>query len=84
MVVVQFSQALFGVGQAVMAILAYYITNWRGLSVAFAIPPICLLILLWIFQDEPARWLLTKRENERAVKILTKMANQNERVNNLK
>jgi len=51
------------------------------LSIAFAIPPFIIVILFWIFQDEPARWLLTKQKYEKAIETLTKMAKQNGRVN---
>ena len=78
--VVQFVQALFGVGQAIMALMAYYIPTWRGLSIAFVIPPIFILILFWFVLDESARWLITKRRHDEAIPILRKMARENKRV----
>jgi len=79
-VIMQFCQCLFGISQALMALMAYYITNWRTLSVAFAIPPAFIFILVWIYLDESARWLMTTQKYENAMEILTKMAKQNGRV----
>ena len=75
----QVAQALFGVGQALLAILGHYVKNWRWLGVILALPT-AIGFAVPLFMDESARWLITQNRLEDADNVLHKMAKQNGRV----
>ena len=67
--VLQVGQSLFGVGQAALAWLMAYYRDWRILSVIMALPML-MVILIWFYNDESARWLITKNRFDQANRIL--------------
>ncbi|XP_077989789.1 organic cation transporter protein-like [Glandiceps talaboti] len=68
----------FGFGYTGIAILAYFIRDWRHLKFAFNVPCIIFLVY-WCFIPESPRWLLSKGKIDKAKKIIRKTA----RVNNV-
>jgi len=76
----QIAQALFGVGQALLAILGYYIKSWRVLGAILALPT-AIGFFVPIFMDESARWLICQNRLKEADAVLHKIAKQNGKVN---
>lgn len=72
----QIAQALFGVGQALLAILGYYIKSWRVLGAILALPT-AIGFFVPIFMDESARWLICQNRLKEADAVLHKIAKQN-------
>ena len=72
-------KALFGVGQAFMAILAYYIRDWRYLAGVLALPT-AVGFTLPLFMDESARWLISQNRIKEADDVLYKIARTNKKV----
>lgn len=72
----QVAQALFGVGQAFLAILAYYIRDWRWLGAVLALPT-AVGFFVPMFMDESARWLILNNRKEEAIAVLNKIAKTN-------
>jgi len=69
-------QALFGVGQALLALIGYYVADWRYISMILAIPTATGFFIPCIL-DESARWLISKKRINEADTVLHKIANQN-------
>lgn len=69
-------QALFGVGQALLALIGYYVADWRYISMILAIPTATGFFIPCIL-DESARWLISKKRINEADAVLHKIANQN-------
>ena len=67
--VLQIGQSLFGVGQAALAWIMASYRDWRILSIIMAMPML-MVIVIWIFNDESARWLITKNRFDEANRIL--------------
>ncbi|KAG5284904.1 hypothetical protein AALO_G00031790 [Alosa alosa] len=59
----------YTIGQLVLALLAYYIRDWRWLTLAVSIPFYFFFIYSWWFL-ESARWLVLNGKSEQAVKNL--------------
>jgi len=72
----QVAQALFGVGQALLALIGYYVADWRYISMILAIPTATGFFIPCIL-DESARWLISKKRINEADAVLHKMAAQN-------
>ncbi|CAG5109617.1 Oidioi.mRNA.OKI2018_I69.chr2.g4136.t1.cds [Oikopleura dioica] len=71
----QVAQALFGVGQAIMALLAYWFPTWRVLAVIMSLPAAIGFFIPKIFQ-ESARWLISQgriAEANAALEIIAKI-----------
>ncbi|CAH0586900.1 unnamed protein product [Chrysodeixis includens] len=69
-------QLPFGLGSAVMAILAYYFRDWRKLEFALATLS-SLYIFYWLWVPESPRWLLATGQTEKAAATLKDIARQN-------
>ena len=67
--VLQIGQSLFGVGQAALAWIMASYRDWRILSIIMAMPML-MVIVIWMFNDESARWLITKNRFDEANRIL--------------
>ncbi|CAH2047324.1 unnamed protein product, partial [Iphiclides podalirius] len=69
-------QLPFGFGNAVLALLAYWLRDWRKLE--FALATISSLYLLyWFWVPESPRWLLATGETEKAIDVLENIAREN-------
>ena len=69
-------QALFGVGQALLALIGYYVADWRYISMILAIPTATGFFIPCIL-DESSRWLISKKRINEADTVLHKIAAQN-------
>ncbi|XP_053139384.1 solute carrier family 22 member 7-like [Hemicordylus capensis] len=66
----------WSVGYMLLALVAYLIRTWRWLLLAVTSP--CLIcIVIWRWIPESARWLLTKKEVEKAHSYLSRCAEVN-------
>ncbi|CAG5059240.1 unnamed protein product [Parnassius apollo] len=66
----------FVVGVVLIALLAWFVDNWRTYIFILYSPAILVCIYVW-FMNESARWLLSKGRREDAVKILKSAAKMN-------
>ncbi|KAJ2951208.1 hypothetical protein O0L34_g5601 [Tuta absoluta] len=71
-------QLPFGLGNTVMAVLAYYLRDWKKLELALAALS-SLYILYWLWIPESPRWLIADGQTEKAVDELYRAAQLNER-----
>lgn len=69
----------YTVGQLVLAVVAYFIRDWRWLTLAVSLPFYVSFLYSWWFL-ESARWLVLNRKSEQAVKNLKKVARINGRL----
>ncbi|KAF7666262.1 hypothetical protein LDENG_00112730 [Lucifuga dentata] len=65
-------------GSAVFPAIAYFVTDWRWLTISVSLPLIQ-AILTWRFLPESARWLIAKGKLEQAQTNLQKCAKMNQR-----
>ncbi|CAJ1072042.1 solute carrier family 22 member 4-like isoform X2 [Xyrichtys novacula] len=66
----------FGLGYALLPLVAYFIRGWRLLLVASAIPSLLFLPSWWLIPESP-RWLLQKGRVEEAERVIRNAARQN-------
>eukprot|EP00064_Thunnus_orientalis_P009154 superscaffoldBa00001146_g9177 len=71
----------WSVGNMVLALLAYFIRDWRHLTLAVTAPCIAAIISWW-WLPESARWLLANGRVEEAKKYLLQCAKMNGRKEN--
>ncbi|XP_070830884.1 organic cation/carnitine transporter 2-like [Chaetodon trifascialis] len=72
-----FGQCLgYGIGYALLPLLAYFIRGWRMLLVASAIPSILNISMWWVIPESP-RWLLQKGRVEEAELVIRNAAKKN-------
>ncbi|XP_067461207.1 solute carrier family 22 member 13-like [Thunnus thynnus] len=70
---------LFGaVGQCILAVMIYFIRDWRLAQLITAAPLAVVAIYIW-FIPESARWLLDRGRTEEAKQLLVKVAAINKR-----
>ena len=53
------TQFPFGIGAALLPIIAYFIRSWKSLQLAISVP-CCLLGLYYFFVPESPRWLMAE------------------------
>ncbi|XP_023954336.2 organic cation transporter protein-like [Bicyclus anynana] len=71
-------QLPFGLGNSVMAVLSYWLRDWRKLE--FALASISSFYMLyWILITESPKWLIATAQNEKALEVLRRAAKQNNR-----
>ncbi|RVE76617.1 hypothetical protein OJAV_G00010430 [Oryzias javanicus] len=68
----------WSVGNMLLALLAFFIRDWRHLTLVVT-APIVLTIISWWWLPESARWLLTHGRTEEAKKYLIQCAKMNGR-----
>ncbi|XP_072020229.1 organic cation transporter protein-like [Amphiura filiformis] len=66
----------FSVGYMTLAVLAYFIRDWRDLQLAISVP-LALFFILIPFVSESARWLMSNGKYDRAEKIIRRAAKVN-------
>ncbi|XP_041805058.1 solute carrier family 22 member 5-like isoform X2 [Chelmon rostratus] len=66
----------YGIGYALLPLLAYFIRGWRMLLVASAIPSILFFPMWWVIPESP-RWLLQKGRVEEAELVIRNAAKMN-------
>ncbi|KAH1167307.1 hypothetical protein KIL84_002790 [Mauremys mutica] len=67
---------VYTLGQILLAGLSYGIPDWRGLQLTVSLPFFFFLIYSWWFA-ESARWLILAGKDDRAVKVLQRVARMN-------
>ncbi|CAG9562781.1 unnamed protein product [Danaus chrysippus] len=68
--------SMFATGQIVMASVAWLTPSWRAMLIALHIPCFFIVTYFWLL-SESVRWLLSKRQFEKAKKILETVARIN-------
>lgn len=66
----------YSIGVAVLGVAAWIYNNYVVLQLLISIPPMILFIYYWIV-PESVRWLLSKKKNKRAIKIIKRAAKVN-------
>lgn len=67
---------IFAVGQVILGFMAMHITNYRYLLRTIYLPTALVLSYIWCI-PESVRWLMSKGQNKKALKILYKAAKTN-------
>lgn len=75
-------EIFFSFGYMLLAILAYFIRDWRVLNLVIACP-ICLFLLTIPFVPESPRWLISRNRCDKAEKIILKAAKGNNKEDQL-
>ncbi|XP_026815859.1 organic cation transporter protein [Rhopalosiphum maidis] len=68
----------FNLGHMSMALISYFIRNWRQFQLAITLPSLFFFTYWWIIPESP-RWLLAVGKEKQARKILTTGASRNNR-----
>ncbi|XP_078122281.1 solute carrier family 22 member 6 [Sander vitreus] len=68
----------YTVGQLILAVIAYFIRDWRWLTLAVSLPFYVSFLISWWFH-ESSRWLVMSNKPEQAIKNLKRVANFNGR-----
>ncbi|KAG8011506.1 Solute carrier family 22 member 2 [Nibea albiflora] len=71
-------QMFFSVGNLLLPLLAYYITDWRWLQVVISAPYLFFLSYHWFMPESP-RWLASQKKYSKALKITEAMAKENKK-----
>ncbi|XP_066467448.1 solute carrier family 22 member 3 [Tiliqua scincoides] len=69
-------QMFFTLGVVILPGVAYLIPTWKGIQLATTLPNFLFLLYYWLVPESP-RWLLTRNEGEKAMKIMHSIAKQN-------
>nr|XP_020664743.1 solute carrier family 22 member 2-like [Pogona vitticeps] len=69
-------QVAFTVGLLALAAIAYAIPHWRWLQLAVTLPNFFFLLYFWCLPESP-RWLIAQQENDKALKIIKRIAKGN-------
>lgn len=72
------TQFPFGIGAALLPLIAYFIREWQSLQLAISIPCILLASFYWFVPESP-RWLMAEGRFDEALKILKDGAKTNNR-----
>ncbi|KAH8384562.1 hypothetical protein KR093_001027, partial [Drosophila rubida] len=68
----------YAVGEALVGLTAWMLTDWKHLQLALSIPPIFFIVYFWLV-PESVRWLLARNKHEKAVAIIRRAAQVNQR-----
>ncbi|KAM3603205.1 uncharacterized protein V6R79_018304 [Siganus canaliculatus] len=71
-------QMFFSIGNLFLPLLAYYISDWRWMQVAFTVPYILFLSYYWFIPESP-RWLISQKNSKKALEITEAMAKENKK-----
>ncbi|KAG8444467.1 hypothetical protein GDO86_009588 [Hymenochirus boettgeri] len=69
-------QMFFTLGVMIIPGIAYLIPTWQGIQLAISLPNFLFLIYYWLIPESP-RWLLIRKEKEKALKIMSDIACHN-------
>ncbi|KAG7260251.1 hypothetical protein CRUP_037035 [Coryphaenoides rupestris] len=72
------SQLFGGFGQALLAMLVFFVRDWRMAQLVMAAPMACVAVYIW-FIPESARWLLDRGHTEEVKVLVLKAAAINKR-----
>ncbi|XP_074541098.1 solute carrier family 22 member 2-like [Halichoeres trimaculatus] len=71
-------QMFFSVGNLILPLLAYFVTDWRWLQVVITAPYIFFLSYYWFIPESP-RWLISQKNTSKALEITEAIAKENKR-----
>ncbi|XP_063225465.1 organic cation transporter protein-like [Bacillus rossius redtenbacheri] len=66
----------FCLGHMTLALIAFYVRDWRTLQLVISLPSLLLVSYWWTLPESP-RWLLTRGRESEAIEILEKVAKTN-------
>ncbi|XP_016516797.1 solute carrier family 22 member 2-like [Poecilia formosa] len=69
-------QMFFSIGLLILPLLAYFITDWRWLQVAFTAPYVLYFAYYWFIPESP-RWLISQNNSSKALEITKAIAKEN-------
>uniref|UniRef100_A0A8D0L3A1 Solute carrier family 22 member 3 n=1 Tax=Sphenodon punctatus TaxID=8508 RepID=A0A8D0L3A1_SPHPU len=69
-------QIFFTLGIIILPGIAYLIPTWQGIQLAITLPNFFFLLYYWVVPESP-RWLLTRKKEQKALKIMHAIAKQN-------
>ncbi|KAJ1154866.1 hypothetical protein NDU88_007609 [Pleurodeles waltl] len=69
-------QMFFTLGVMLIPGVAYFIPTWQGIQLAISLPNFLFLLYYWLVPESP-RWLLTRKKQEKAMRIMCTIANNN-------
>ncbi|XP_015713549.1 solute carrier family 22 member 3 isoform X1 [Coturnix japonica] len=69
-------QIFFTLGIIILPGIAYLVPTWQGIQLAISLPNFLFLLYYWVVPESP-RWLLTRKEGEKALKIMHDIAKHN-------
>ncbi|XP_028283796.1 solute carrier family 22 member 13-like isoform X2 [Parambassis ranga] len=72
------TQLFSALGQCALAVMIYFVRNWRLAQLITAAPLAVVVVYIW-FIPESARWLLSRGRTEEAKKLIIKAATINKR-----
>ena len=75
-IIVFITSSIFNISWVVLGVKAYYIQNWKHLSIACSAPYAILLFSYFVI-PESVRWLHLQQRNDDAIKVLQKIARWN-------
>jgi len=70
------TQFPFGMGAALLPLVAYFVKDWQPLQLAISVPCILLISYYWLIPESP-RWLISKGRVKEAFQVLKKAAKVN-------
>ncbi|XP_023159895.2 organic cation transporter protein [Drosophila hydei] len=68
----------YAVGEALLGLAAWLLSNWQILQYALSIPPLFFVVYFWLV-PESVRWLLARNEHVKAGNIIRRAAHVNQR-----
>ncbi|XP_041815087.1 solute carrier family 22 member 2-like [Chelmon rostratus] len=71
-------QMFFSVGNLILPLVAYFITDWRWMQVVITAPYVLFLSYYWFIPESP-RWLISQRNTSKAMEITEAMAKENKK-----
>ncbi|KAH0519961.1 Solute carrier family 22 member 3 [Microtus ochrogaster] len=66
-------QMFFTLGIILLPGIAYFMPSWQGIQLAISLPSFLFLLYYWVVPESP-RWLITRKQGEKALKILRHVA----------
>ncbi|KAK7811976.1 hypothetical protein U0070_022936 [Myodes glareolus] len=69
-------QMFFTLGIILLPGIAYFTPSWQGIQLAISLPSFLFLLYYWVVPESP-RWLITRKQGEKALKILRHVAKCN-------
>ncbi|NWX49399.1 S22A2 protein, partial [Steatornis caripensis] len=71
-------QLAFSLGLLILTALAYGLPHWRWLQLAVTLPTFFFLLYCWCLPESP-RWLITQKQNDKAMEVIKHVAKGNKK-----
>ncbi|XP_054714521.1 organic cation transporter protein-like [Uloborus diversus] len=69
-------QIIFAIGELILALVAYFVRQWKILELAISVPAAVMLVYYWLL-PESVRWLISKGKHRKAKNTILKAAKWN-------